>query len=446
MTKKNVIAIVASLLVTALCITGVVVHTKAGGEVTETTTITDQNAVLSVEEEDSKFVVNLGECHAYDNISTELLWNSLSKEDRARTKAAGFSDAVSFPLEGKDGEAKLAEIREEILRNPIFGDMVARGFCEVKLSDGKTTLADINPWINDFIAKTDRAFKNTEIGTRGIEIWLKCGADGKYYVTEEYREYTCGLATIIDRMVIVGISSRQSELNFRLNDKAKDYDRRTIKGEIQENKDAFVLKYFRKDGTKVFEIAFNMHDRRFELLKNYVPAPKTTSKGGSGGTPTPTKGTTKRVVTTKKVITTRTVTVPKITITIPKITIPKITVPTVTYTTPKTTERKTTYRKDPAEDPVNQGNAPVGGGKNLPSDGAGTYQPTAQRPPEQTTKRVVTTQATTTKVYTTVSSGGGNVNLDNATPPATNPIPTVTDSHDKPGNNAGSGNGAFSMD
>ena len=78
--------------------------------------------------------------------------------------------------------------------------------------------------------------KSKEIGSRGIEVWLEAGSDGKYYVTEEYRTYTCGLATIIDRMVVVGISSRQSKVHFPLNDKIRDCERRTEKGEKQENK------------------------------------------------------------------------------------------------------------------------------------------------------------------------------------------------------------------
>lgn len=454
MTKRNIAAIVASVIVLISSITGVIIHKKVAKKDNEVTTvITTESTSVKVEDEDSKFVVDLGTCHAYDNISFELLWNSLSKEDRARTKASGFSDAVSFPLKGMNDEEKIAEIREEILRNPVFGDMVARGFREVKLSDGSTTLADINPWINDFIAKTDKAMKNTEVGKRGIEIWLECrGNDGKYYVTEEYRSYTCGLATIIDRMVVVGISSRQSVLHFPLNDAVKDYARRVEKGDKQENKDAFVLKYFRKDGTKVFEIAFNMHDRRFELLKNYIPTPTTTQ--GKGGGPTPT---TKKVITTKRVVTTtapsvtkerttQKVTIPKVTIPKITVTIPKITIPTLPSTSKSTTKPSTKVYKDPSKDPVNNGNANVGGGKNQPGDGAGTYQPTAERPPETTTKRVTTTRTatTTTKVVTTTNSG--TVNLDNATPPTTRVIPTVTDSHDKPGNNAGSGNGAFSMD
>ncbi len=34
--------------------------------------------------------------------------------------------------------------------------------------------------------------------------------------------------------------------------------------------------------------------------------------------------------------------------------------------------------KDPKEDPVNQGNAPIGGGENLPTDGTGEFQPTEE--------------------------------------------------------------------
>ena len=53
--------------------------------------------------------------------------------------------------------------------------------------------------------------------------------------------------------------------------------------------------------------------------------------------------------------------------------------PTPAPTEPKPTEPKP---KDPAEDPVNQGNAPTGGGNNKPSDGAGEVQPEDPRTTE----------------------------------------------------------------
>lgn len=416
-----------------------------------TVTVTESTTVV-VEEEDSKFVVDLGKCRAYDNVSRELLWNSLSKEDRARVKAAGFSDAVSFPLKGMEDEEKIAAIREEILRNPVYGDMVARGFTEVKLSDGTTTLSDINPWIEDFIAKSDKAFKNTtEKGKRGIEIWCETKSDGKYYVTDEYREYASGLATIIDRMVVVGYSSRQSVLHFPLNDAVNDYARRTEKGDKQENKEAFVLQYVRKDGTKIFEIAFNMYDRRFELLGNYAkPAPTTRRSGGTGGEPTTrrtnttTKPATTKPHTTKPATTKPHTTKPattKPTPTLPSFTLPDFTLPSLPSTT-KSTTTTTRYSKPTQEDPGYQGKAPGGAGSDQTGDGRGNYQTTAQRPPETTTRRVTTTARVTTTVATTASSG---VNLDNATPPTTQVIPTVTDSHDTPSSNAGNNNGAFSM-
>ncbi len=72
MTRTNVTAIVASLLVLALAITGVVVHSKGGFSKKETETTVTLETVqteLDVDEEDSKFVVDLSKCHAYDDVS-----------------------------------------------------------------------------------------------------------------------------------------------------------------------------------------------------------------------------------------------------------------------------------------------------------------------------------------------------------------------------------------
>lgn len=449
MTKKQLAIIIASVVIMISAITGVIVHKKAEAKKTEETSVVETTNIDT--EVAERLIVDLGACHNYDDISRELLWNSLSKMDAQRTKKTGFSDAVTFPFKGDTDAERLAELREEILRNPVYGDMVARGMLKIVLQGGKG-LGELNPWMKEFVQRLDAAQSAKKVGSRGIEIWLeaKKDANGKvtYYVTEEYRSYACGLCTILDRLVPQGTTKRLSKVNFALNDATRDYARRTIEAEYQERKEAFVLRYVRKDGTVSFEIAFNLLDKRFELLttpkapvKTTTAPPKTTTRRYRTTKATTTRLTTTKPATTRpKPSTTR----PRPSITLPTLTLPDITLPVITTTPrPRTTTPTTTRapRKEPLKDPVFQGNANIGGGRNKPSDGAGTYQPTAARPPETTTQRVVPT----TRPTTTSPPPEPGVNLDNATPPTTQVIPTHTDSHDVPGNNAGNNNGEFAM-
>lgn len=447
MTKKQLAIIIASVVIMISAITGVIVHKRAEAKKTEEASVVETTNIDT--EVAERLVVDLGACHNYDDISRELLWNSLSKMDAQRVKATGFSDAVTFPFEGDTDTERLAELREEILRNPVYGDMVARGMLKIVLQGGKG-LGELNPWMKEFVQRLDAAQSVKEVGSRGIEIWLEAKKNdaGKvtYYVTEEYRSYACGLCTILDRLVPCGTTKRLSEVNFALNDATKDFARRTVEASYQERKEAFVLQYVRKDGTVSFEIAFNLLDKRFELLttpkpvkkvSTTAPPPKTTRRYRT------TKATTTRLTTTKPATTRPKPSTTRPNITLPTFTLPDITLPVIT-TRPRTTQPTTTRapRKEPLKDPVFQGNANIGGGRNKPSDGAGTYQPTAARPPETTTQRVVPTTRPTTSPQPQVEPG---VNLDNATPPTTQVIPTHTDSHDVPGNNAGNNNGEFAM-
>ena len=111
----------------------------------------------------------------YNGFSEELLDSSLPSRNDERTSAAssvGWSkpgtkmyDAVSFPFttveKGKkeytyeDIEKMIDEIREETLRNPVFGDMFLQAMQYMALTDG-TTMAELNEdWVQAFLDKYD---------------------------------------------------------------------------------------------------------------------------------------------------------------------------------------------------------------------------------------------------------------------------------------------------
>jgi uncharacterized membrane protein YgcG len=96
-----------------------------------------------------------------------------------------------------------------------------------------------------------------------------------------------------------------------------------------------------------------------------------------------------------------------------------------------------TPKKDPTQDPVYQGNADIGGGKNKESDGTGEYQET--KPSKESGSNADSGSS---------SSSGGSSSSGNSSgsEPATDPITPHSDSHDTGGASAGDNNGEFSMD
>ncbi len=111
----------------------------------------------------------------YEGFSEELLDSSMPNRNDERTVAAShvgwakegrkMYDAVSFPFstveKGKteytdeDIDAMIEYLREEIIRNPVVGDMVIQGMQYMALTDD-TTIAELNEdWVQDFLDKYD---------------------------------------------------------------------------------------------------------------------------------------------------------------------------------------------------------------------------------------------------------------------------------------------------
>lgn len=284
-----------------------------------------------------------------------FLDSSMPKMGKERTEQTGLSDAVSFPFRGENDTERYRELQEEILRNPVFADMVARGLKGISLSTGKT-VGELNPWLGEFISSTDAAML-VPAGEhpRGNEHWLE-RVGGEIHVTKNFRQYAALICVLLDRLRVRGVSSWTSEENYHLPFVAEGSITRTELSGYQEDRSALILAYVRKDGKEEFVIGFNIHDKRLERFKKPEPqptaprptaprptAPRPTAPDPSRGSLTPTNG-----------------------------------------TEPPTTGHydggggggggRSDRDKLPVQDPVNQGNAERGGGQNLSSDGAGKYQ------------------------------------------------------------------------
>lgn len=271
----------------------------------------------------------------YSHISMKFLKNSMPDMADQRMKKSGFSDAVSLPFSSNGTEANYKELQEEILRNPVVGDMAIRGLKDLELASG-STIGDLNPWMQKFVSKMDDAM-NRKDHPRGNEIWLERFKDGDdILVTKEYRRSAAMVVVLLDRFQNDGIVKKSTKLNYCLPLIAEGSITRTKLADYQENRDALSLSFIRKDNKTELRIGFNIHDKRFELFDSAVIESKTKSGGKGGGiipgvkpNPGPNPG----------------------------------------------PSPKKKQCKNPAKDPVNQGNAKVGGGDNRKGDGSGKYQP-----------------------------------------------------------------------
>ncbi|MBR2641318.1 hypothetical protein IKD49_02585 [Candidatus Saccharibacteria bacterium] len=223
----------------------------------------------------------------YANISQVFLDSSLTPQDKARTESTGFSDALTFGFTSEDDAGKFLEVQEELLRNPVYGVTVAKALSTKKLGD--KTIAELNPWMTEFIQKNDS----------GVSYWLEYRGDDKetIYVTDEYRQYAATICVFLERLVNQGVHAYPTCENWRLNDTVKNNDRAGILAEYQYTKDALILSYITKAqagngemvSVSLFTIGFNIHDKRPEFYdKTPTPTPiPPTPEPTSEPTPTP---------------------------------------------------------------------------------------------------------------------------------------------------------------
>ena len=295
---------------------------------------------------------------AFPEVSREFLDNSMPNRNRERVSAAGFSTALTFPFTGasqKDDQVYSDEVVQnwwnneltnELLRNPVYGVAVARALAESKFSDG-STLADINPWLKEFIDKYDSSFVEGGLGNAGFLTRESSAEGAPILVTEEYRRYAIGARWLLDRFTGVKVQRTYAVKHWGLRP-ANDLQPSRIKAEAfedPEDRDAILASLTSKNGKTMLIIGFNVHDKRPEIPgKRPEPTPKPTPQESIPETPQETVPETPRETTPRE--------------TTPRETTPKETTPH------ETTPRIVRPRKERSNDSVNNGGAQRGGGSS----------------------------------------------------------------------------------
>lgn len=343
----------------------------------------------------------------FAKISRELIDNSLPNKAKERTKATGISDAVSFPFyvnkaidkkvaefaRSGDGKAwarirseilkeKLSkadlekfsdQLDQELLRNPVFLDMVIRGLGQVKV--GGKSIAELN----SFMLEGKKLFKDGYKTENGFLWAIEKDAQGRFCVTEKYRRIAIGTRLLLDRFVLdKKLRGYKSVVNYRLNLETKSVLVRTAKAEYQENLPSFVLTYRTKKMKDLVVLGFNLHDRRLEILKkDKEPAIK--KQDPEPGKPRPNKPDKPKPRPNKPSKPDK-----------PDKPDPNPDDDTVIDDDTTVVDdddgvvnkrKKKEKGKDPAFDPVNKRDLPhIGTGSNQPDDGNGGYRPQDTKP------------------------------------------------------------------
>lgn len=374
----------------------------------------------------------------FAKISREFALDSMPSMAAERTRVTGLSDAVTFPFDIGEGNAHLValsqaktkqesdrairkileahvaegslrrQLDEALLRNVVMGDMMIQGLSSQKIGD--KSIADLNPWMTEFLVKTEKSFAEG----RGLSVWLE-KKDGKVLVTESYRDYEIMTALLLDKFKSRGFAALESVENWRLNAVGDAFLVRTEKADYQESQPSWILTFKTKDEQEKITLGLNLMDKRLEIFKpgqkpkpTPKPAPKPAPKPVPKTTPTPAPQPTPQVVVpmpeptpivpvlpepkpepTPQIIVPPTPKPAPVPTPVPKKPVIPIPVPRkpivppyyVPPTPTPTPTPPTVTPKRPTEDPVYNPSLPQKGtGTNLPSDGPGEYQPAPSVP------------------------------------------------------------------
>lgn len=185
------------------------------------------------------------------------------------------------------------QIYNEILRNPIYGDMVARFFLEDEL-----IAAHNREWIQEFVDQTDAAYAAPDDQPQGIEYWLQydpahTGDDRNQYLmtTDSYYQYAARLCLVLEYFSDEGVSSPTADEHYCLPPDAEITQLRTEKADYREAEAAYLLIYKTKDGQVADRFGFNLLDRRIERPRVAQPTPAPTPAPTKTPAKTPTQST-----------------------------------------------------------------------------------------------------------------------------------------------------------
>ncbi len=357
--------------------------------------------------------------------SLEFSSNSIASRKDERIEAIRkykeeFTDPVSFPMESwldqldtilsadlseTERQTQLEQLRHDlnqsIISNPVIGDMWAQALMTLD------PVTEENPWIEEFLQLADEYYARPEPTQSsdppcGLSAFVKYAntAKTKMVVTDEYATFAAKLCKLLEEFEFQYVTERTSARNWRNTDQTEDSASRTEEAAKQDNRAALLMVYTDDESGDTLEIGINLYDQRAMIYgQGGEPGPQPTPPPPyrtpqPTPTPEPTPGIIPKpshTLTIYYVFKDGGTAAPTYTNTYKEGEGYSVRSPGVTGYTPVTSlvsgtmgkkdlvftvyyTRDGAGLKDPDADPVNQGNAPINGGENLPSDKRGEVQ------------------------------------------------------------------------
>lgn len=182
-------------------------------------------------------------------------------------KAKKNSEEVSSPFFAKHSEKEklLEELKIEILKNPLVGDMVVQGLLKSNIK---------NTSLKRFAKMMKKSFKlPNDDKKRGISKLYSAYtfSDKKYgiFVTDEYRKYAEEICKELDLFIIYGTGSFVPKYYYGLNLSVTYQFVRTEKKDWDSNKKIKCLILFRKVNNKMTSvIGFDLSDKGMLIFES----------------------------------------------------------------------------------------------------------------------------------------------------------------------------------
>ena len=198
----------------------------------------------------------------YPNISMEAKMTSIFDTHVDQDNYIGY-DIISDPFisDVDNIEGLYQEVKEEILRNPVYGDMIARG-----LVYDSNWFSDNILWLNDFIEKSDSFYnmKKSSDKSVGVEKWLMMNEydPDKYYVNVDYRIYAEKICQLLDGFTCLGVYSYAIDGYWSLNIDFGSHKRAIYMESKSDAKDeALILCKKTTNGTVISILGFDLRDK-----------------------------------------------------------------------------------------------------------------------------------------------------------------------------------------
>lgn len=151
------------------------------------------------------------------------------------------------------------EIKEKIMHNPIYGDMVAQGL----IGTGEL-VTEHNTWLMEFVEATDAAVEDGD----GMRRWITY-PQGMLMNSDEYTEYANKLCTLLDFYIPVGIYEMESTGNWSLGADSEGALVRARENSEQATSPALMFQYVDAGENVKATFGFCVDDGRFAI---YNPA------------------------------------------------------------------------------------------------------------------------------------------------------------------------------